>query len=97
MSTRSYWGRTLRESVEQECANRGKEAVVAGCIDLLDGRDTDAVLILALGGPRARWVLTGEPPGQPYWVQVWALRGLLWAWGEAALPSVLTTLSDRLL
>ncbi|WP_169312936.1 hypothetical protein [Intrasporangium calvum] len=26
--------------------------------------------------------------GPPYWLRVWALRGLLWVWGDEALPSV---------
>ena len=55
------------------------DAVVAGCIDLLKGRDVDADLVLALGGPPARWVVTGEPSEPPYWLRVWALRGLLYA------------------
>ena len=58
----SSWGKTPRERIEQECARRGKDAVVAGCMELLGGRDADAELILALGGPPARWVVTGEPP-----------------------------------
>lgn len=80
MNAPSSWGKTPRESIEQECANRGKGAVVAGCIELLEGRDVDVELMLALGGPPARWVITGEPSGPPYWLRVWALRGLLWVW-----------------
>lgn len=49
-------------------------------------RNVDAELVLALGGPPARWAVAGEPSGPPYWLRVWALRGLLWAWDEAALP-----------
>lgn len=94
MNAPSSWGRTPRESVEQECANRGRSAVVAGCIDLLEGREADAELVLALGGPPARWVVTGEPSGPPYWLRVWALRGLLWAWEGEALASVEAALHD---
>lgn len=89
------WGKTPRESVEQECARRGKNAVVSGCMDLLGGGDADARLILALGGPPARWVVTGEPSGPPYWLRVWAARGLLWAWDDVALPSVESALCDE--
>lgn len=85
---------TPRESVEQECARRGKGEVVAGCIELLAGGDADAELILALGGPPARWVITGGQPGPPYWLRVWALRGLLWAWDEMALTSLERALTD---
>ena len=81
MKASASWGKTPRASIERECANRGKGAVVAGCIELLEGHDVDAELVLAVGGPPARWVVTGESPGPPYWWRVWALRGLLWAWG----------------
>ena len=91
---KSFWGKTPRESVEQECARRGKAEVVAGCVELLGGGEGDAQLILALGGPPARWVVTGEDPGPPYWVRVWALRGLLWAWDDGALASVEAALHD---
>jgi HEAT repeat protein len=90
----SSWGKTPRESVEQESARRGKAEVVAGCIELLRGRDADPDLIVALGGPPARWVMTGEPSGPPYWLRVWAARGLLYAWDDMALSSVETALSD---
>jgi hypothetical protein len=90
----SSWGKTPRESVEQECARRGKDAVVAGCIEVLSDGDVVPGLVLALGGPPARWVVTGEPPGPPYWLRVWALRGLLWAWDDVAFSSVETSLDD---
>jgi HEAT repeat protein len=91
----SSWGKTPRESIEQECARRGKDAVVAGCMDLLGGGDADAELVLALGGPHARWVVTGESPGDSYWLRVWAARGLLWAWDDVASESVEAALSDE--
>ncbi len=83
-----------RESIEAECARRGQGSVVAGCVALLAGREADAELIVALGGPPARWAVTGEPPGPPYWLRVWAARGLLWAWDDEALPVVLAALDD---
>jgi hypothetical protein len=90
----SSWGKTPRQSIEQECARRGKDAVVAGCMELLRGGDADAELIVALGGPPARWVVTGESPGPPYWLRVWATRGLLWAWDDVAIESVGAALND---
>jgi hypothetical protein len=69
--------------------------VLGGCIELLSGGDVDADLILALGGPPASWVITGEPSGPPYWMRVWATRGLLWAWDDVALPAVKVALSDE--
>lgn len=73
--------------------------MVAGCIALLtggqpDGVGVDAELVVALGGPPARWAITGEPAGPPYWLRVWAARGLLWAWDDEALPAVLAALGD---
>ena len=90
----SSWGKTPRESVEHECLRRGRDEVVAGCVVLLGGGDVDAELILALGGPPARWAVTGGPPGPPYWLRVWALRGLLWAWDDVALQPVEVALHD---
>jgi hypothetical protein len=87
---------TPRESIAQECARRGSDAVVSGCIALLDGDDADPLLIVALGGPPARWVLTGERGGPDYWLRVWATRGLLWApWNDRALPAVARALDDE--
>jgi HEAT repeat protein len=63
-------------------------------MELLDGGEADAELILALGGPPARWVITGAPSGPSYWMRVWALRGLLWAWDDVALPAVQAALTD---
>jgi HEAT repeats len=88
------WGKTPRESIERECQRRGKAAVVAGCKSLLNGQRTDAELIYALGGPPASWVFTGEVPGPDYWLRVWAVRGLMWAWDDSALPCILTSLRD---
>src|SRR3954462_9506 len=62
-NARSSWGKTPRESIEQECARRGSGAVEVGCIELLKGRDVDAELVLALGGSPARWAVIEEPPG----------------------------------
>lgn len=71
------------------------DAVVAGCIDLLNGRDVDADLVLALGGPPARWVVTGEPSGPRYWLRVWAPRGLVYSWDDVAHPAVESALDDE--
>jgi HEAT repeat protein len=88
------WGTSPRDSIERECHRRGKDKVVSGCMSLLGGKSADAELIYALGGPPASWVFTGEAPGPDYWLRVWAARGLLWAWDDDALPSILTALED---
>lgn len=91
--TGSHWGRTPRQSIEAECARRGKDQVVAGCIELLLGRPTDDALVAALGGPPASLGDARVP--QPYWLRVWAARGLLWAWEAAALPALTRALNDE--
>ena len=61
---------------------------------LAPGRGADPDLIVALGGPPARWAKSGEPRGLAYWLKVWAARGLLWNWDEVAVPAVLSALDD---
>jgi len=94
MTTRSRWGITPRESVEAECRERGRQAVVTGCVQLLEGDRVDPQLIVALGGPAASWVLTGDVGGPDYWLRVWAARGLLWAWDPSATPALIAAMSD---
>ena len=88
----SKW--TPRKSIRREFRRRGQRAV-DGCVDLLAGRDADPDLIVALGGPPARWAKTGEASGPVYWLKVWAARGLLWNWDEVAVPAVLSALDDE--
>jgi HEAT repeat protein len=85
---------TPRESIEAECGRRGRDAVVAGCMTLLEGGEVDPELIVALGGPPARWALTGDEGGPDYWLRVWAARGLLWAWDPSATGALVEVLSD---
>jgi hypothetical protein len=85
---------TPRQRIEKECKRRGEAAVVAGCIALLGGRRADPELIVALGGPPARWAITGEKGGPPYWLRVWAARGLLYAWNDKAVKAVLAATKD---
>ena len=84
-----------RRSVEALAARYGREAVVAGCLDLLAGRDVEGQLVFGLGGPPARWAIYGGAPGPDYWLRVWALRGLLWLWDDVATAAVVTSLSDE--
>jgi HEAT repeat protein len=92
VSGQSVWGLTPRQSIEAECARRGKAAVVAGCVDLLAGRDADPDLVIALGGPGAARVVSGE--NKQYWLRVWGARGLLWTWDDSAVASVTAALGD---
>lgn len=95
MGSRSQWGISPRESVKRECAARGTKAVIAGCVALLRGSEADAQLIYALGGPPARWAVTGGESGPDYWLRVWAARGLLYAYDASAGPAVVEALGDE--
>jgi hypothetical protein len=95
MKSSSHWDKTPKQSVEQECERRGRPAVVKGCVALLNGEPVDDELILALGGPPAEWVRSGEPSGPDYWLRVWGARGLLYAWDDSARAAVLRALDDE--
>jgi hypothetical protein len=88
---------TPAQRVAAECARRGRDAFVAGCIALLDGRpgDVDDDLVLALGGEHGRSVLDGWNGGKTgYWPRVWAARGLLHAWDDTATDAIIRATSD---
>lgn len=93
--TNSRWGIYPRESVQREVARRGAPAVIDGCTAMLSGKPVDPELIYALGGPPARWAVTGGEGGPDYWLRVWGARGLLWNWSDVAIPEVLHALSDE--
>jgi HEAT repeat protein len=87
---------TPRQSIESECERRGRLAVISGCIDLLQGRDVDDGLVLALGGPAAEYVLSGREGGKSgHWPRVWAARGLMYAWEDNATPAVIAATADE--
>jgi len=93
MPSRSLWGLTPRQSIEFACQRRGEADVVARCLDLLAGRDTDDDLVFAIGGPGARRVL--DDSGQHYWLRVWAMRALLYVWRPDAARAVAAALADE--
>jgi hypothetical protein len=95
MSPGSGWAGTPRQSIEAECARRGRSAVVTGCVALLHGDDSDNDLIMTLGGSPARRMISGESRADAgAWCRVWATRGLLWAWEDSATPALRAALSD---
>ena len=76
-----------RARIEAACASHGRSAVVSACLDLLADRRVE---------PWALDVLRGHAgEGSPYFRRVWALRGLRWAWDEAALPALLASFADE--
>ncbi len=92
----SHWGMTPRQSVRAECGRRGYDAVVAGCITILEGKGGDDQLLLALAGPAAEYVLAGGEGGRDgYWPRVWAARGLLHAWADTAAPVISRATTDE--
>jgi HEAT repeat protein len=89
---------TPAQRIAAECARRGKDAFIAGCVALLDGRpgDVDDDLILALGGEHGRNVLDGWNGGKTgYWPRVWAARGLLHTWDDTATDAITHATNDE--
>ncbi|MCA2219367.1 HEAT repeat domain-containing protein [Jidongwangia harbinensis] len=84
-----------RARIAEACDRRGTDDIVDGCLALLAGDDTDADLIMVLGGPAGPHYLDA-PPEQRYWLRVWAARGLLWApRRDRAAPAVCRALDDE--
>jgi len=87
---------TPRRSIEQACDAHGRDAVVAACTALVTGRPAPDAIVLALGGEHARSVLAMDEPGvHAYWLRVWGMRGLLWAWDDGATDVVVQAMSDE--
>jgi HEAT repeat protein len=95
MSRQNFWHLTPQQSIEAECARRGKAAVVADCIRLIGGWEGTVPLIQALGGPNAPRMREVTPRAdQRYWLRVWGARGLLWAWDDSATDAIRVALDD---
>lgn len=96
MAATSGWELTPRQSIELECARRGRHDFVDGCIALLTGREVDDNLIIALGGPSAMNVLHDGPRQRnQYWRRVWAARGLLHIWAASAEGAIIAATADE--
>lgn len=92
----AFWSTSPKASVEAECRRRGRDLVVAGCVDLLEGRPVDDALVVVLGGPAAEQVLAGREGGREgYWPRVWAARGLLHVWEDLAAPAIARATGDE--
>jgi hypothetical protein len=92
----SRWGLTPRQSIEIECARRGRDQVIDGCVALLYGRDADGDLIMALGGPNGQNVIHDGPAQRnQYWGRVWGARGLLYVYDERADDAIIAALGDE--
>jgi HEAT repeats len=66
------------------------------CADLLAADDPHdhAATVLYLGGPAGRSLLDDGTSWKEWWARVWAARGLLYVWDDAAGPVVLDRLGD---
>lgn len=75
----------------------GETAAAQACADLLAAEDAhdEADVLLFLGGPAGQAVLDGTGDWKSYWARVWAARGLLYVWTEAAAPVVVRRLGDE--
>jgi hypothetical protein len=86
---------TPRQSIERECARRGRQEVVDGCRRLVRRYPVDPRLVFALGGPAAEKFFDGQVHADAYWLRVWGLRGILWAWDDTAVPELRLALRDE--
>lgn len=84
-----------KESIEAECARRGKQAVISGCISLLAGEGADDGLIAALGLGATDVLAEREGGRHGYWPRVWAARGLLHVWDERASAAIIGATADE--
>jgi len=94
VGSNSQWGMTPQQSIERECARRGRADVISGCRALVRGEQVDPDLLVALGGPAATKFLDGAEHDDTYWLKVWGARGLLWVWDDSARPEVLLAIRD---
>jgi HEAT repeats len=80
---------TPQQSIEFECARRGRYEVILDCVTILNGQRADDDFLRVLGGPNAENVLEGRVGGlSGYWPRVWAARGLLHEWDDVATDAI---------
>lgn len=73
-----------RDRIAQYASRVGEPAVVAACCVMLEGGEASPAATDALGGERAVFFLSAEQ--HTYWGRVWGARGLLYVWGDEAIP-----------
>lgn len=82
-----------RDRIARLRERAGEPAVVAGCVGLIAGREADPELVDALGGRHANRLL--DYPPHEYWGRVWGVRGLLYVWGDEAIPALRVVVTDE--
>ncbi len=85
-------GATPRDRIAAASSRHGEGAVTAACTALLAGDEVDDELVIALGGEHATQFLAGR--GAEYWGRVWGARGLLYVWGDEAMPVLVRASTD---
>lgn len=85
---------TPKASVTAESARRGETEVATSCVDVLRGGVLSIEFAEVLAGPAGRAAILGLPGWREYWLRVWALRGLLYAWTPEARCAVAVCLND---
>jgi len=81
-----------RDRIARLTARLGEPAVVAGCVAALRDQAVTAEVLDALGGSNAARVLAST--SDEYWGRVWGARGLLYVWGDEAIPALRAALAD---
>ena len=85
-----------RDLMAMLAAAIGEEQAARACAELLAAEDErhEPETLLFLGGSAGQSVLDGGE-WRPYWARVWAARGLLYVWSDAAAPVVVRRLGDE--
>ncbi|HEV3214061.1 MAG TPA: HEAT repeat domain-containing protein [Acidimicrobiales bacterium] len=82
-----------RQRIARLTANLGEPAVVAGCRRMLEGQKASDEVVEGLGGVHATRVL--DHAAGAYWGRVWGARGLLYVWGDEAIPALRAAVTDE--
>jgi hypothetical protein len=82
-----------RQRIARLTARLGEPAVVAGCVRMLQGHEASDELVDGLGGLNATRVV--DHAAGAYWGRVWGARGLLYVWGDEAIPALRAAVADE--
>ncbi len=86
-------GDAPRDRARAVARELGQPDFARACARALGGA-WDEGLARALGGPAAGSLEGDHRRDQRYWLRVWAARGLLWQWDDAALEALRAATRD---